>query len=140
MSIIRWQPLNNMLNDFTDEEWMPIMRMPQAFSPALDVYEDKNSVFVECAVTGLDPEKMSITVEDNVLKIEGSSEHKSEVDEKNYYRKEIRSGHFFRSVALPKSVKGNDAKAVYENGILKITLPKSEEAKPKQVKIDVKSK
>jgi HSP20 family protein len=139
MPIIKYQPFDSMFDDiFNDESMFPVMRMPSRFAPALDVYEDKNNVMVECAVSGIDPEKIDITVEDNVLKIEGSAEHKSEVDDKNYYRKEIRSGHFYRSVGLPKPVKGSEAKAVYEKGILKITLPKADEAKPKSVKVEIK--
>lgn len=141
MSIIKWEPMGAIDDFFNDDDFfMPMRRLHRHMVPAIDLYEDKDNVIVETAVVGIDPKKVNITVEDDVLKIEGSTEHKSEVDEKNYYRKEIRSGSFIRSVALPKRVKADDAKAEYNDGILKITLPKVEDVKPKQVKVDVKSK
>ena len=139
MAIIRWEPINNMMDDFfgEDDVFMPMRRMAR-FTPAIDVYEDKDNVVVESAISGIDPEKISITVENDMLKIEGKSEQKSEVDEKNYYRKEIRAGQFVRTVALPKKVDSDKAQADYVGGILKITLPKSEEVKPRSVKVNIK--
>lgn len=139
MAIIKWEPMNSMLDDFFNEEdvFMP-MRRANRLVPAIDMYEDKDNVYIETALSGIDPEKVNITVEDDILKLEGSAEHKSEVDEKNYYRKEIRSGHFTRAVALPKKVKADQTKAEYKDGILKVTLPKSEDIKPKSVKVEVK--
>lgn len=109
-----------------------------SFVPALDVYQTKEALVVETPLAGIDPEKTNISIENDVLTIEGSTEHKTEVDEKNYYRKEVRSGVFHRSVALPASVDGQKAKTVYEKGILKIEIPKEERAKPKTVKVEVK--
>ncbi|PIS41193.1 MAG: Hsp20/alpha crystallin family protein [Candidatus Kerfeldbacteria bacterium CG08_land_8_20_14_0_20_42_7] len=139
MAIIKWEPMNSMLDDFFNEEdvFMP-MRRANRLVPAIDMYEDKDNVYIETALSGIDPEKVNITVEDDILKLEGSAEHKSEVDEKNYYRKEIRSGHFTRAVALPKKVKADQTKAEYKDGILKVTLPKSEDVKPKPIKVEVK--
>jgi len=112
----------------------------EGFVPAIDVYEDKDNVLVETPLPGIDPDKVNISVENDVLTIEGSSEKKSELDEKNYYRREVRSGSFHRSVALPIPVYGNRAKAEYHEGILKIIIPKEEQAKPKSVKIEIKKK
>jgi HSP20 family protein len=107
------------------------------FTPAVNVSEDKDHVMVETPLAGIDPDKVDIEIEDNVLKIAGSTESKSEVDDKDkhYYRKEIRSGSFCRAVALPKAVDGSKAAAQYSKGILKITIPKKEEAKPRSIKI-----
>lgn len=138
MAIIKWTP-NQMWDDVDrmfDEMWMPVMRMPR-FAPAVDVYEDTDNVIVETPLAGVDPNQVTITVEDNILKIDGRMEKKSEVDEKNYYRKEIRSGEFFRAVALPRPVVGDKADATFEKGVLKVIIPKAEEAKPKQVKVKI---
>ena len=108
------------------------------FTPAVDVWEDDNNVYVETPLPGVDPDQVSISIENDLLTIEGSSQKKTEVDEKNYYRKEVRLGSFHRTVALPASVKSDEAKAEYASGVLKITVPKEERAKPKKVKIDVK--
>ena len=108
------------------------------FAPAVDVWEDENNVYVETPLPGVDAEKVNISIENDILTIEGSQEKKSEVDEKNYYRKEVRYGSFHRAVALPAAVKGDDAKAEYAEGVLKIEIPKEERAKPKKVQISVK--
>ena len=138
MAIIKWAPMDMMddMDRFLDATWMPMV--PQRImNPAMDVYEDQDHVIVETPLVGIDPAKVNIEIEDNILKISGQSSHKSEVDDKNYYRKEVRYGSFYRAVSLPKSVAGDKASANYKDGILKITVPKAESTKPK--KITVKS-
>lgn len=136
MAIVKWTPMDifdDMDRFFSDD--VRGMRVPHLMTPAVDVYEDKDHVIVEAPLAGVDPAKVNIEIEDNVLKISGSSEHKSEVDEKNYYRKEIRSGAFYRAVALPKAVIGDKAEATFKEGILKISVPKADEAKPKRITV-----
>lgn len=131
----------SMLDPFEEMERMldwPAQRHLNTFVPAMDVYQDDNNVYVETALAGVDPAKVDIAIENDVLTVKGATEHKSEVDEKNYYRKEVRRGSFYRSVALPTHVVGDDASAEYTDGILKITIPKAPEVKPKSVKINIK--
>lgn len=106
--------------------------------PAIDMYEDKDNVIVETQLAGIDSNKVDISIENDVLCIKGEAEKQSEIDEKNYYRKEIRRGSFYRSIQLPTHVLGNEAKAISEDGILKITIPKAPEAKPNKIKIETK--
>ena len=136
MAIIKWTPANDMFEDVDRAfgAWLP-MRMSQVINPAVDMYEDKDHVTVEMPMAGIDPSKVNIEIEDNLLKVSGQSEHKSEVDEQNYYRKEVRYGQFQRSLMLPKSVKGEQAEATYKDGILKISVPKAEEAKPRRISV-----
>ena len=141
MSIIKWRPMLDPFQDFDRlfDDWGGTTRQDSAgFVPALDVYQTDDSVIVETALPGIDPDKVNISVENDVLTIEGKTEKRSEVDEKNYYRKEVRVGGFHRAVALPLSVNGENASAEYKDGILKITIPKEERAKPKQIKISAK--
>ncbi|MDD5039884.1 MAG: Hsp20/alpha crystallin family protein [Patescibacteria group bacterium] len=139
MAIIRWRPMFDTADVDKFFEDMPMMPgNMQAFTPAVDVYHDKDNVIAETPLAGVDPDKVTVSIENDVLKIEGKVEHKSEVDDKNYYRKEVRMGSFYRAVALPTHVKGDQAKAEFENGMLKITIPKAEEVKPKTIKIAVK--
>lgn len=139
MPIVRWRPLiqsdefDRMFDDFLPER-------ARNFVPALDVYQDKNNVIVETPIAGVDPAKVSISVDNDVLTIEGDSHKQSEVDEKNYYRKEVRYGSFHRAVALPTAVNGEKASASYTEGILKVVIPKEERAKKKTIKVQVKGK
>ena len=81
---------------------------------------------------------ISIGVNDDVLTIEGRRQSTSEVDEKNYYRKEVRTGSFHRSVLLPVSCHCDKAEANFENGLLRVVLPKATPAKSKNIKINIK--
>lgn len=100
----------------------------------LDVIENEDSFVVKASVPGLKPEDLSATVTDNVLTIEG--EVKSDQQEgTRYHLRERRWGKFVRQVALPVSVDANNVQAEYDNGVLTLTLPKSEEAKPKRIQI-----
>ncbi len=136
MSLIKWTPLLPQIDDF--DRFFDDMRPMGGFVPAIDVYQTKDDVVVEAPLAGIDPNQVNVSIENDVLTLEGKSEHKSEVDEKNYYRKEVRFGSFHRSVALPAAVKGDAAKATYEKGVLKIVIPKEERAKPRTVKVEVR--
>lgn len=127
-ALIKWtpflDPFEDMENRFNDLS--PVVRGSRAgFVPAVDVYEDKNNVIVETELAGIDTDKVKVSIENDVLSIKGESEKKSEVDDKNYYKKEIRRGSFYRSVALPTHVDGDKASALAEDGVLKITIPKA---------------
>lgn len=142
-ALIKWTPFLEPFEDMDKmfSEFMPTVRGAQSgFMPAIDMYEDKDNVIIEAQLAGIDPDQVSIAIENDVLSIKGESEKKSEIDEKNYYRKEIRRGSFYRSVPLPAHVQGDNAKALAEDGVLKITIPKAPETKPKTIKIETKKK
>jgi len=140
MALIKWSPflepfeeMDKMLSDF-------VPARSSGFVPAVDMYEEKDNVIVETQLAGIDPDKVSISIENDVLIVKGESEKKSEVEDKNYYRKEIRRGSFYRSIPLPTHVDGDKASAVAEDGVLKINIPKAAETKPKTIKIETKKK
>jgi HSP20 family protein len=137
MSIIKWTPL---LEPFDEMEKFMEKQATQGFVPALDVYETKDEVVVETPLAGIDPNDVEISVENDVLTIKGETKKESEVDDKNYYRKEVARGSFFRSVAMPSRVMSDKAEASFANGMLKITIPKAEEAKPKTIKVKIDKK
>lgn len=129
MSLMKWSPFLDELDNWPN--------FNQDFAPALDIYEDKESVVVEAPLAGIDPEKVEIAIENDVLTVKGEMEKKSEVEDKNYYRKEVRAGSFYRAVQLPAHVLGEEAKASYDKGILKITVPRAPESKPKKIAIEI---
>lgn len=112
----------------------------KAFVPAMDVYETDKAVVVESPLAGVSPEDVKITVEKGVLTVQGESKKEHEVDDKNYYRKEVRSGAFFRQVALPAAVMEDRVEAAFEDGILKITCPKAPAAVAKKIEVKVVKK
>ncbi len=129
-NLIQWSPIGELDKLFEGELWSDT-----DFSLPVDIYEKDNDVIVEVPVAGVDPEKIEVTVKDNILTIAGKTEKKEEVKRENYYRKEVREGSFSRSVALPVNVKDDQAEASYKRGVLTIKLPKVEEAKAKKIAI-----
>ena len=134
-----WRPWEEIEKLFEEvgEKWPEIKSAE--FVPPVDVYEKGNNVIVETPITGIEPEKVDISFENNTLILKGKSEKKSELEEKNYYRKEIRYGSFYRAIGLPTKVISDKAEATYEDGVLKITIPKAPETKEKKVKIKIKT-
>ncbi len=105
--------------------------------PSLDVAETKNEIVVKAEVAGMDPKDIDISLSDGVLTIKGEKKQEKEEKETDYHLIERSHGSFTRLVQLPKEVKSDKISASYKDGILKITLPKSEEAKKKEIKIKV---
>ncbi|HUT22085.1 MAG TPA: Hsp20/alpha crystallin family protein [Candidatus Bipolaricaulota bacterium] len=140
MPLIKWSPFMEPFGDF-DKIFDDMKRGAIAgFLPAIDMYEKGNNVIVEAQLPGIDPDKLDISVENDILTIKGKTEKKSEVEEKNYYRKEIHAGGFYRSLALPAHVQGDKAAAEFEDGVLKVVIPKEKAPSAKKVKVIAKNK
>ena len=105
--------------------------------PSLDVSETKNELVVKAEIPGMDAKDIDISLSDGVLTIKGEKKQEKEEKEADYHLVERSYGAFVRSVRLPKEVQGDKISASYKDGILKIALPKSEEAKKKEIKIKV---
>lgn len=131
--LMQWSPMRDMDKFFEEDLWSG-----NDFAPAIDVYQDKDNVIVEAPLAGVDPEKVDISIENDVLTISGRTEEKKEVKREDYYRKEVREGSFSRSVILPMSVKADVAEAHSEKGMLKIIIPKADEVKPKKIAVKIK--
>ena len=142
MSLIRWRP---MLDPFSEMD-EAFTRLPavnsslKAFTPAVDVYETDKAVVVETPLAGFNPDDVKVSVEKGVLTLQGENKKEHEIEEKNYYRKEVRSGAFYRQIALPTAVVEDKVEASFEDGILKITCPKTKPAEAKKVEIKVTKK
>lgn len=120
--------------------WAPMMEPFEQFFPAMDVYETEKSVVIETALPGINSDDVKVSVEKGVLTVTGESKKEHEVDDKNYYRKEMRSGSFFRQVALPAPVLEDKVEAVFEDGLLKVTCPKSTQTAVKKINVKVVKK
>ena len=105
--------------------------------PAVDVYENKENLVIKADLPGVKQNEIDIAVEDGVLRIKGEKKKENEIKEDNFYRLDRVYGSFERSFALPTNVDATKIKANYKEGVLEITLPKKEESKPKQVKINI---
>jgi HSP20 family protein len=105
--------------------------------PSLDVAETKNELVVKAEVPGMDPKNIDISLSDGVLTIKGEKKEEKEEKEADYHLVERSYGSFTRLVQLPKGVESDKISASYKDGVLKITLPKSEEARKKEIKIKV---
>jgi len=111
--------------------------LTSAFSPLVDVYEDEHSVSLKIEVPGIDEKDIDVHIENNTLTVHGERKFEKEEKEENFRRVERQYGSFTRSFTLPSTVDPEQVKANYEKGILKVSLPKKAEAKPKQIKVNV---
>jgi HSP20 family protein len=132
--LMQWDPFRDLLRGWDEDTFAG------DFIPAANIYQDSDSVIAELDLPGIDPDKVDITVENDVLTVSGSREEKEETKKEDFYRREVRVGSFTRSMILPMTVKGDQAKADYKDGVLKVTLPKAEEMKPKKIKVGVEKK
>lgn len=105
--------------------------------PALDLYTTQEAVIAKVALPGVKAEDVDVTIADDLVTIRGSYEEQKETTEAGYVRKELSRGSFDRSFAVPTAVKADAATAAFKDGLLTLTLPKSEEVKPKHVKVEV---
>jgi HSP20 family protein len=151
MAIVRWEPFRDLLslqermNRLFDEsyrgrpasggedEWA----LGGSWAPAVDIYEQDGNIVLKAEVPGLEPKDVDIRVENNTLTLRGERKLDHEVKRENYHRVERAYGSFTRSFTLPNVVDTDSIKADYKDGVLRVVLPKREEAKPKQISINV---
>lgn len=139
-----WKPLRELSNlrREMDRIWdsffsrgFELEPLPGEWVPSLDISETADSIEVKAELPGMDPKDIEISLSGDNLMIKGEKKQEKKEKSKNYHRVETRYGAFSRSISLPASVKSEDIKAVYKKGVLSISLPKKEEAKPKQIPV-----
>ena len=108
-----------------------------SFAPPVDIYEDEHTITLKLEVPGIDEKDIDVRIEGNTLTVHGERKIEKEEKEENFRRIERQYGSFTRSFTLPSSVDTGQVNAHYDKGLLKISLAKKAEAKPKQIKIDV---
>ncbi len=153
MSIVKWSPLKEledmrkdierMFEEFFEpfprrrRRWWPRMEAG-VIVPNIDVYDKKGEIVVKAELPGVEKDQIELTVTKDSLTIKGEIKKDEEVKDEDYYAREISYGAFSRTINLPAEVNADQAKATFKNGILEIILPKKEEAKPKEIKVEVK--
>src|SRR5437899_10876111 len=141
----RWEPsrgattlqeqLNRVLGDMLERAGDESNLTPWA--PAVDIFETEHQLVVKADLPDVNPQDLDIRVENNILTIRGERKFEKEVNEENYLRVERSYGSFARSFTLANTVNPDAIKAEYQNGVLTLSIPKREEAKPKQIKVNV---
>lgn len=138
MPIIKYDPFRDLERFMEDDFFGFVPAVRRTMEPSMDVYQTEHDLVVELQVPKVDPKDIKVVVEDGVLKVEGGSSQEQEEKGKEFFRREIRRGHFSRMLSLPMSVKESETKATFEHGVLKITMPKAESVKPKAIEVEVK--
>jgi HSP20 family protein len=109
----------------------------RTWAPPVDIYENGDNLVLKAELPGLSPEDVEIRVQDNTLYLKGERKFEKEVEEQSYHRVERSYGTFTRTFSLPNSIDADKVAANYKDGVLTLTMPKKEEAKPKTIKINV---
>ncbi|MGH7801896.1 MAG: Hsp20/alpha crystallin family protein [Thermodesulfobacteriota bacterium] len=107
------------------------------WAPAVDIYETNDSFVVSADLPGLNKDEIQIDLKDNTLTLKGEKKFEEKVSKDNYIRVERSYGSFVRSFTLPQNVDPEKIKAKYKEGVLEVTIPKKEETKPKQIKVEL---
>jgi HSP20 family protein len=144
-TLTRWEPfrgatslqdqVNRLFNDVFERSGQESSLT--TWAPAVDIYETEHELVVKADLPEVDPKDLDIRVENNILTIRGERKFEKKVNEDNYLRVERAYGSFARSFTLANTVNSEAIKAEYQNGVLTLTIPKKEEAKPKQIKVSV---
>jgi len=147
---MRWRPgrelaairdeMNRLFDDFFSGFPFPERRrglMEGEWAPTVDVAETDENIVVTAELPGVKQNDVEISVINDVLTLKGEKKEEKEIKKENYHRIERSYGSFQRSITLPTGVQADKAKATYKDGVLTVTIPKVEEAKPKSIKINV---
>ncbi len=149
MAITRWDPLKDMIglqermNRLFEDSFVRSRSLEEemalgAWTPAVDIYEEEGRIVLRADLPGVGPDQLDIKVENNTLTIAGERRFEKDLKKENYHRVERQYGAFHRSFSLPGTVNAEKIQAEHRDGVLEIVLPKREESKPKQIKIEVR--
>jgi len=138
MLLTTYSPFEKEIDRFINDVLNGTSAHTDVWAPICDVYEHANGFAVTAAIPGLDPKEVNITVDDGVLTLSGERKAEADVEGRTYLVREMTAGTFSRSFRMPTNVDAEKVSAAYKNGVLKIELPKKEEAKPRRIQIETK--
>ncbi len=130
------EEMDRVFEEFFGEAGFPTLREAD-WLPAVDVVERKGDIVVIMDIPAIDPAEVKITILEDKLTVEGERKREEEFREEDYYRSERVHGSFLRSIQLPADVIGEKASAVYNGGVLTITVPKSRRPEAREIKVSV---
>ena len=145
MSLVRWEPFRDLLalqerlNRGFDAPRQSGEEQLGTWAPAVDIYETEKEIVLKADLPGMNLADVDISLNNNVLSVRGERRFEKEVKEDSYHRVERAYGNFVRTFTVPNTVNAEQIEASYDAGVLKITMPKREEARPKQIKVNVKA-
>ena len=145
MTLIRWDPfrdlvtlrekMNRVFEEAFTSRGEDKEMVASTWTPSVDIYESENELTLTAEVPGIEDKDIEIKIENSTLAIQGERKFEKETKEENYHRIERSYGSFFRSFTLPRNVDQDKIKAEYDTGVLRISMPKKPELKPKKVKV-----
>ena len=137
MTLVRWDPFRDLMG-LHQRFTQPAVGSDDSYgswAPTVDIFERGDDLVIRAELPGVERDDIDVRVEDNTLMLSGERKRESEFDEENAYRLERVYGKFLRSFRLPKTVDATRIEASYKNGVLEISLPKAEEARPRKIDI-----
>ncbi len=149
MALVRWDPFRDLVtlkermdrlfeDTFARSRSIEESLAPGSWSPPVDIYETDENIVLKAELPGIERKDITLEVKENILTLKGDRKFEKEVKQENYHRVERSYGSFQRSFSLPSNIKRDRVEAEFKDGILEVTLPKAEVAKPKQIKVEVK--
>ena len=146
MNLVKWNPwgdavdfrnqINRMFNDcfHPDTDWSE-KRSTEIWNPAVDIYEEGQNLVIKAELPGISKDDIAVDMKDRVLTIKGQRHNDQEVKQNRYYRRERMWGKFERAFSLPDSLDADNIRADFADGVLKVSIPKSEDQKPKKITV-----
>jgi HSP20 family protein len=147
MDLVPWRPfgeisrlrkeMDSLMNRFFGETAFPKL-VSEEWSPAVDISETKDTILIKAELPGMEAKDVNVSISGDILTIKGEKKKEKEEKDESHYYSERYYGSYERSFRLPTSVKSDKAEASFDKGVLKVKLPKVEEAKKKEIEIKVK--
>ena len=147
MTLVRYNPnrgylsmqdtMNSLVNALFNSDASDFASEGTEFSPRMDMKESEDAYTVKLTMPGIDKNDIDISVSDGVLTVKGETKEEEEDEKSTYLVREHKHYSYYRSVRLPSEVVADKAEAEYKNGVLKLTLPKAEEVKPKSIPVKI---